>query len=89
MSSHGLKYRKNLSDTEHAEKIPPLDIDISKIIIPHSEFLHRTNNGTSIDDSRYLSLSWRDPLFKALLQIEFESACLEYLFKQTFFGNKK
>ena len=86
MSSHGLKYRKNLSDTEHAEDVP-LETDLSKIIIPHSEFLHRSSNGN--DDSRSIPLSRRDPLFKALLRIEFESACLEYLFTRTFFGNKK
>jgi len=76
MSSHGLKYRKNLSDTEHIED-GPLETDLSKIIIPHSEFLHRSSNGSN--DSRFLSLSKRDPLFKALMRIEFESACREYL----------
>jgi len=76
MSSHGIKYRKNLSDTEHAEDVP-LETDLSKIIIPHSKFLHKTRNGS--DDSRSLPLSKRDPLFKALMRIEFESACREYL----------
>ena len=76
MSSHGLKYRKNLSDTEHAEDVP-LEADLSKIIIPHSEFLHRSSNRS--EDSRSLPLSKRDPLFKALFRIEFESACREYL----------
>ena len=76
MSSHGLNYRKNLSDTEHTEDVP-LETDLSKIIIPHSEFLHRSSNGS--DDSRSLPLSKRDPLFKALMRIEYESACREYL----------
>ena len=86
MSSHGLKHRKNLADTEHAEDVP-LETDLSRIIIPHSEFL--PSNGTSTDDSKSLSLSKRDPLFRALLRIEFESACREYIFIRTFFGNKK
>lgn len=87
MSSHGLKYRKNLTDTEHAEDVPlETETDLSRIIIPHSEFLHRSSNGTSTDDSRSLSLSKRDPLFKALLRIEFESACREYIFTRIFFG---
>ena len=76
MSSHGIKYRKNLSDTEHAEDVP-LETDLSKIIIPHAVFLHRSSNRTN--DSRFLPLSKRDPLFKALMRIEFESACREYL----------
>jgi len=88
MSSHGLKYRKNLTDTEHAEDVP-LETELSRIIIPHSEFLHRSNNGTSTDDSRSLPISKWDPLFKALLRIEFESVCREYIFIRTFFGNKK
>ena len=86
MSSHGKKYRNILSDTKHAEE-GPLETDLSKIIIPHSEFLHRSSNGN--DDSRSLPLSRRDPLFKALLRIEFESACRDYTFTRTFFGNKK
>ncbi len=86
MSSHGKKFRKILSDTEHAEDLP-LEKDLSKIIIPHSEFLHRSRKGN--DDSRSLPLSKRDPLFKALLRIEFESACRDYIFIQTFFKKKK
>jgi len=76
MSSHGIKYRKNLSDTEFAEEVP-LETELSKIVIPFSDFLHRTSNGT--EDAKSLPLSKRDPLFKALMRIEFENACREFL----------
>ena len=87
MSSHGIKYRKKLPGVlSHVEE-GPLEAELSRIIIPHSEFLHKSSN--SNDDSRSLALSKRDPLFKALLRIEFESACLDYIFARTFFGKKK
>lgn len=87
MSSHGIKYRKKLSDIlSHVEEDPP-ETELSRIIIPHSEFLHKSSNVK--EDSKSLALSKRDPLFKALLRIEFETACRDYVFTQTFFGNKK
>ena len=78
MSSNGIKYRKNLTEPEHAEEIP-LEMDLSRIIIPYSEILHRNTKKTLTDDSRKISLSKRDPLFRALMRIEFESACREYI----------
>ena len=76
--SSKIKYRKTLSETEHAEDVP-LEANLSRIIIPFSEFLHKSSIHTKNDDSRYLSLSKRDPLFKALMRIEFETACRDYL----------
>ena len=87
MSSHGIKYRKKLTDILSNVEEGPLETELSRIIIPHSEFLHRSSNGN--DDSRSLVLSNRDPLFKAMLRVEFESACRDYIFTRTFFSKKK